>query len=268
MQLENVNLRWPCARLGFQARLVILTLATVLPLVALAGFGILRTVDDQRQQIERDVRERVASLVAAVDREISNVQISLQILARSPSLQAGDLKAFATQLQQALEVEGIAIGLHDTNAEELVATPRPSGDLPPRRTNREMVANIVGSGAPHVSNLFNATALRRPIVTVGVPVFRDGRGAYVLTMALDPARLSEILKDQNIPSAWTVGIIDRKAVVVARNRDLDRFFGQPVTPALRGRIAGGAQAGWFSNVTSEGLAVYAAFPRSRMTGAK
>src|SRR6266571_4895864 len=93
---ENFKLNRPRASLGIQARLVILTLATVLPLVVLAGFAVLRTVDDQRQQIERDVRERVASLLAAVDREISNVQSSLRILGRSPSLQAGDLKAFAT----------------------------------------------------------------------------------------------------------------------------------------------------------------------------
>src|SRR5713101_9354224 len=102
MRSENFKLSWPRASLGIQARLVILTLATVLPLVALAGFAILRTVDDQRQQIEQDVRERVASLLASVDREISNAQISLKILGRSPSLQAGDLAAFATQLRQAL----------------------------------------------------------------------------------------------------------------------------------------------------------------------
>src|SRR5712691_8964594 len=100
---ENLKSKWPRASLGIQARLVILTLATVLPLVALAGFAILRTVDGQRQQIERDVKERVASLLAAVDREISNVQTSLKILGRSPLLQAGDLAAFATQLGQALE---------------------------------------------------------------------------------------------------------------------------------------------------------------------
>ena len=36
-----------------------LALVTALPLVALASFAILRTVDDQRAQIQRDVKERV-----------------------------------------------------------------------------------------------------------------------------------------------------------------------------------------------------------------
>jgi hypothetical protein len=34
--------------LGIQARLTVLAIATALPLVALAGFAILRMVDDQR----------------------------------------------------------------------------------------------------------------------------------------------------------------------------------------------------------------------------
>ena len=43
---------------GIQARLTMLAVATALPLVALASFAILRTVDDQRTQIEQDVRQR------------------------------------------------------------------------------------------------------------------------------------------------------------------------------------------------------------------
>src|SRR5271166_5991802 len=253
------------ASLGIQARLVISTLAIVLPVFALAGFAILRTADDQRQQIERDVRERAASLLGAVDREFGNVQITLKILAGSPSLQAGDLEAFANQLRQAQEVEGLAIGLHDANAEELVGTTRPYGEGPPRQTNREMVAHIAGAGAPQVSDLHIGSVLQRPVVTVGVPVFRDGKVAFVLTMALDPEHLSALLKDQDIPPDWTVGILDRKGVVVARNRELRQFFGLPPKSVLQDRIAA-SEEGWFSNATSDGWDVYVAFRRSPLTG--
>ena len=52
--------------LGIQARLVILVLATVLPLVGLASATILRTVDDDRARIQRDVRERAEHLLAPI----------------------------------------------------------------------------------------------------------------------------------------------------------------------------------------------------------
>ena len=71
--------------LSIAARLTMLALSTALPLVALAGFFILRAVDDQRAQIQRDVRERVENLLADVDRQISAIQAELQVLAVSPA---------------------------------------------------------------------------------------------------------------------------------------------------------------------------------------
>jgi signal transduction histidine kinase len=259
----NINRRQ--RSLSFQARLVILIIVTVLPLVGLASFAILRIVDDERAQIEGDVRERVGILCAAVDREIASVQVSLQILASSPNLRRGDMEAFAGQIREALGVQGLAIGLHDTTGEEIVSTTRPYGELSPRKTNRQTVDHIVRTGHPHISNLFTGAVMQRPIVTVGVPVMQNDKVIYVLTMALDPARFSVLLQDQNIPSAWTVGIFDRKGTIVARNRDLDRFFGQPATAALREKMAGAVE-GWFPNVTSEGLDVYVAVRRSLITG--
>ena len=92
--------------LSIAARLTMLALSTALPLVALAGFGVLRAVDDQRTQIQRDVRERVENLVADVDRQISEIQAELQVLAVSPSLQDGDLPTFDRQMREALKIRG------------------------------------------------------------------------------------------------------------------------------------------------------------------
>jgi PAS domain S-box-containing protein len=249
---------------GIQARLVALILVTVLPLVALSTFAILRTVNDERSQIERDVRERAENLLADVNREIRSVQVSLEILASSPNLQHGDMEAFGNQIREALNVQGLAIGLHDTIAQELVSTTRPYRELPVRQTNRGAVERVVRTGKPHISNLFTGMVLQRPILTVGVPVFRHSEVVYVLTMALDPARLSGVLREQNLPSEWTAEIFDRKGIVVARNRDLDRFFGQPAAPMLQEPMSKAA-AGWFPSVTSEGLRAYSAFLRSPVT---
>jgi PAS domain S-box-containing protein len=251
--------------LGIQARLVILILVTVLPLVVLSTFAILRTLDRERSQIESDLRGRVEVLLANVDREIERVQVSLKILASSPVLARDDLEAFAGQIKEALNVQGLAIGLHDSTAKELVGTTRPYGELPARQTNRDMVDRIVRTGKPHISNLFTGTALRRPILTVGIPVLRGERVIYVLTMALDPIDLSILLRGQNLPLDWTAEIFDRKGVTVARYPDHEGLLGQPTTPVLREKISQ-AVVGWFPNVTGSGLAVYSAFLRSSITG--
>jgi signal transduction histidine kinase/ActR/RegA family two-component response regulator len=251
--------------LGIQARLTMLTLVTVLPLVALVSFAILRTVDDQRAQIRRDVRDRVENLLFDVDRQISAIQAELQVLAISPSLQTGDLLAFDHQMRAALKIRGTSIVLHDTNAQQLVSTNRPFGEPLPRATNSEMHDRVVATGKPQISDLIMGAVLRRPILTVGVPVFHDGEVVYVLAMGLGPEVLSALLQEQNLSPDWTAAILDRKGIIVARNRDLDRFLGQPVAPLLRERLAEAIES-WIPNVTSDGIPVYSTFRRSPITG--
>jgi signal transduction histidine kinase/ActR/RegA family two-component response regulator len=99
----------------------------------------------------------------------------------------------------------------------------------------------------------------------GVPVFRDGQVVYVLAMGLGPEVLSSLLKEQSVSPDWTVGTFDRKGIIVARNRELDRFLGKPVSPTLSEAMREQTE-NWFPSVTSEGTSVYSTFRRSPITG--
>ena len=251
--------------LGIQARLVILIMVTVLPLVGLASLAVLRTVDDEHAQIERDVGERVEGLLADVDRWISSIQAELQVLAVSPSLQEGDFVGFDRQMREALKIQGTSIVLHDTKAQQLLSTNRPFGEPLPRATNSEMHDRVVKTGKPQISDLIIGAVLRRPILTVGVPVFHDGRVAYVLAMGLGPELLLPLLQEQSLGADWTAAIFDRQGLTLARNRDHERFLGQPAAPVLKRSMAGAVES-WFPNVTKDGVEVYSTFRRSPITG--
>jgi len=251
--------------LGIQARLTMLTLVTVLPLVALASFAILRAVEAQRAQIQRDVRERVDNLLADVDRQISAIQAELQVLAASPSLKEGDFLAFYRQMRAALEIRGTSIVLHDTKGQQLLSTNRPFGEPLPRATNTEMHDRVVATGKPQISDLIMGAVLARPILAVGVPVFRDGQVVDVLAMGIGPEILEGLLHEQSLSHDWIAGIFDRNGIIVARSRELDRFLGKPVGPSLRQAMAWAVDS-WFSSVTSEGISVYSTYRRSPITG--
>jgi signal transduction histidine kinase/ActR/RegA family two-component response regulator len=251
--------------LGIQARLTMVAVATALPLVALASFAVLRTVDDQRTQIQSDVRQMAERFLADVDRQIGAIQAELQVLATSPSLQTGDLRAFDEQMRAALTIRGTSIVLHDTHGQQLLSTNRPFGELLPHATNTEMHDRVVATGKPQISDLIIGAVLRRPILVVGVPVFRDGQVAYVLAMGLGPEILSSLLEEQSLSPDWTAGILDRKGLIVARNRELDRFLGKPASPMLLKAMREPAE-NWVPNVTSEGIPVYSTFRRSPITG--
>jgi hypothetical protein len=222
-------------------------------------------VDDQRTQIKQDVEHQVENLLWDVDRQIGAIQAELQVLAVSPSLQDGDFAAFDRQMRATLKINGTSIVLHDTQGQQLLSTNRPFGEPLPRATNTEMHDRVVATGQPQISDLIMGAVLHRPILVVGVPVFRDGQVVYVLAMGLGPEVLSSLLGQQRLPPDWTAGIFDRKGIVVARNRDLDRFLGKPASPTLLQAMRGTVES-WVPSVTSEGISVYATFRRSPVTG--
>ena len=137
----------------------------------------IHTVNSERARIQRDVGERVENLLTAVDRQIASIQAEFQVLAVSPSLQSGDFVAFDRQMRAALKIRGTSIVLHDIKAQQLLSTNQPFGEPLPRATNSEMHDRVVETGKPQISDLIIGAVLRRPILTVGVPVFRDGKVA-------------------------------------------------------------------------------------------
>src|SRR5215470_5758134 len=251
--------------LSIRTRLMMLTLATVLPLVAVGGFAMIRTVDDQKVQVEQGVARTVDGLLGDIDRQIIAIEAELQVLAVSPSLQSEDLYPFYQQMYAALPLQGTAIVLLDTQGQQLLSTTRPFGAPLPRVTNTEMHERVVATGKPQVSDLVMGAVLGRPIVAVGVPVFRDGNVAFVLVMGLGSEILSKLLRQPDLSPDWVVAIFDRKGIIVARNRELDRFLGKPAAPIIREAIKGPVER-WFPNVTSEGVRVYSTFRRSALTG--
>ena len=223
--------------LSIHTRLTMLTLATVLPLVAVGGFALIRTVDDQKLQVEQDVGRTVDGLLGDIDRQIIAIEAELQVLAVSPSLQSENLYPFYQQMYAALPLQGTSIVLLDTKGQQLLSTNRPFGAPLPRAPNTEMSERVVATGKPQVSDLAMGAVLQRPIVAVGVPVIRDGKVVYVLVMGLGSEVLSKLLRQPDLSPDWVVAIFDRKGIIVARNRELDRFVGKPAAPIIREAIA-------------------------------
>jgi signal transduction histidine kinase len=251
--------------LSIHTRLMMLTLVTVLPLVAAGGFAIMRTVDDEKIKVERGVARTVDGLLGDIDRQIIAIEAELQALAVSPSLQSEDLYPFYQQMNAALPLQGTSIVLLDTKGQQLLSTNRPFGAPLPRASNTEMSERVVATGQPQVSDLVMGAVLHRPIVAVGVPVFRDGKVAFILVMGLGSEILSKLLHQPDLLPDWVVAIFDRKGIIVARNRELDRFLGKPAAPIIREAITRPAES-WIPNVTSEGIRVYSTFRRSAVTG--
>lgn len=223
-------------------------------------------LQSQNYILKDQVSERVHAFSQAVDRYISEAEVSLEMLATTPALQQGDFRAFHAQAMEAVKKRGVGIVLLDTTGQQLATTSLPFGGALPRRTDLETLNRVVETGQSQISDLTIAAVQKRPILSVEVPVFVAGRLTYILAMGIAPEALGEVIRSHNFPPEWTVAVRDRKDIIVARSRDAARFVGQPGNPVMTKPPARADLGNWYEAVDLEGRGVYGTFVRSPLTG--
>ncbi|MCK2096888.1 sensor domain-containing diguanylate cyclase [Thauera aromatica] len=220
----------------------------------------------QRESAQR-VRDTVAmarALSSVVDRELAAVESALQVLATSPHLKSDDLAAFDAQAREALSNHAAdnvvltdAAGRQRVNTFRSFGAPLPQQEMPQLR-------KVLDSRRPVVSDLFTGPLMQRPALSVSVPVFRDGRVHYNLSMGFFPDRLSAILEEQRLPPGWIGELFDGGGNLVARTHQPERFVGQRAAlwqePEIREHAAGAVEM-----LSAEGIPVIATFSRSAVS---
>ena len=108
---------------SIRLRLAYLVVACVLPVWIVAGYLVYRNYQSRRALTEQRMLETARALSMVVDWELANIQARLSVLATSPSLASGDLRAFDRHARLILETQpGDDIILADATGQELVNT--------------------------------------------------------------------------------------------------------------------------------------------------
>jgi len=221
----------------------------------------------ERNQLERDAYQTVQALTAAVDRDLGIGENVALALATSHSLTNGELARFHTQAASVLrdEFPGFTFVLSDENGQQLVNVIRPYGDPLPRHGNPDQLRRVFETGRTVISDVFIGGVKRRPLVGIDVPVRRDGKVLYDLSVGFLPERLGRIFAEQRLPPGRIITVYDTKGVVVTRTHLVDKYVGQAADPALVARMRA-AQEGAVEAGTLEGVPAIFIFHRSSLTG--
>ena len=83
--------------MDIRTRLRALTLATLIPVVAFGMFGTYVLVEREKATLERAMSDRARALMTAIESELRASVTPLEVLARSPSLDRGDLETFRAE---------------------------------------------------------------------------------------------------------------------------------------------------------------------------
>ena len=219
-------------------QLIILTLVAVLvvPGIAFAGLLLSRYAHSERARYELEGLEVARAAATVLDRHLNGLQTTLQTLSTSAFLAAGDLEGFYNQAQRVKTFIGADIGLRKADGQQIVNTrvpwgaPLPAGAL-------AIDAQVIASGLPVISDVFNGVIAERPLVAVVLPV-TIGADTHLLHISTDTDRFHEVVKSV-LPPDWLVGVGDRNGTYVTRSENHGEFTGKPGAPAFLARAVGG-----------------------------
>ncbi|HEY0819173.1 MAG TPA: ATP-binding protein [Rhizobacter sp.] len=240
-------------------KLILLAAVGLLPVSLLGAWGIWNAIQTQRQNLERSTLVLSRALASAVESEIDATLRSLAALARSPLLAAGDVAGFhaLAQNEVATRPAWAAVVLTDDRGTPLFNTSQPVAAGAPRVVDPVSLAQVIRSGTPVVGSL-SYGANRSGAFAVRWPVEKDGRLAYVLTAAVKPDPILDVLAKQGVPPGWVIAVFDNAQNRVARTRE---HRSPRPSPSLAALMAGNVASGSGLTRSLEGAEVYTGFTR-------
>jgi diguanylate cyclase (GGDEF)-like protein len=254
------------SRYSIRASLTGLVAACLAPALLVSGYLVHENYAQHRARLERDALLQARSLAAALDREFSGVVSGLRMLATSPALAADDLRGFHERARGALAFQIVdnyvmtdRLGRQHMNTLRNFGEPLPETGTPPE------LQRVFETGKPVVTGSFIGPVTGKPVIAMGVPVFRDGEVVYSLNAGLSPERIAEVLQRQSIPGHWVAAALDGTGTIVARTRDPARFLGQKATPDVLELLNSGQVEFVITSRSMEGIPTYAGLARSSVS---
>jgi PAS domain S-box-containing protein len=235
--------------------------AAVLPTLIAAIATLLYAYSEEQEAFHARLKDTTRALALVVDREIARREAIALTLAGSPTLTRGDLRAFHEYASQIAPTRDKVVVLHALDGTQLVNTRVPFGSPLPKVSNVAAERAAIDPQATLVSNLYFAPFGQQYSFAVQVPVIRDGRPVYYLSLAGFASALQSILQDQRVADGWVASILDAKGVLVARNVGAEKFVGKPASERLRSQMARLAE-GSFVSRSIDGHPIRATFSRS------
>jgi hypothetical protein len=167
------------------ARLALLVAGTTLPLIVFATVLVFNDYEQDRKDASQRVLETVRSIRLVLDAEMQRMTGALQVLALTKPLRDGDFEGFRDIAQGFLDQyrDGGVVLVADREGRQLFSSVSPDTASLPPRNNRAIVEKVFATRHLQYSNLFTGAVKKQPIVTVEVPVFRDGEVVYDISFS-------------------------------------------------------------------------------------
>lgn len=244
-----------------------LVLACLLPGMVGVAFFFFRDYQTGRQQLEKDSVASARALVQVVDGRLHTAKVSAMALSSAGSLARHDFLLFHKRAKQLLDDTGVGtnVVLSDRSGQQLVNTLQDISAPLPKHGNSELLRQVFATGKPATSDLYVGEVLQKPVISVDVPIWVNGKITYDLSIGLMPKSFDGIINGRAFPSDWVIAILDSSGTIVARSHAPEKYVGQKATPDFLARVLSTPEGSMLS-VTKDGIPALSSWSRSPVTG--
>ncbi len=254
------------ARMKIRTHLFLLALGAITPLLVMAIIAGTVLVQHERQNFESEALGRVRAAMSGVDAELRGSITTLQALAASQNLEAGDIRAFHEEARRVLASQQPYwrnIGLATVSRVPLLNAVRPYEAQPAFGADDKSFDDAISTRQPAIGPVMAGPVVSDPSVRIHVPVVVAGAVRYVLSVPLDPASFDKLLRAQQLPEGWVIGLADREKRFIARIPEV--AVGTAISTSFAAAAARGPE-GWFWGRTLEGAPTYQPYVISSLSG--
>jgi two-component sensor histidine kinase len=261
--LSGVGVR----KTSLPVRLALLVAGTTLPLIMFAAVLVFNDYEQDRKDASQRVLETVRSIRLVLDAEMQRMTGGLQVLTLTNTLRDGDFDNFrriASGFLDQYGPDGVVL-VADREGRQLFSSTTLDTASLPLRHNREIVEKVFATKSPSYSNLFIGAVKKRPIMTVEVPVLRDGDVLYDISFSPPISIFQTIIEKQRPSEDWTISLFDGNGVNFARIPNPHETIGKRASPSLYAEMLRRPEA-TLQTVSLEGVSLITSYARSSLTG--
>ena len=248
-----------------RAYLALMVAAILIPVILFSTISLNMLLSSEREAALKGVRETARISLVSIDRELTNTESAVRMLATSPYLLDGDLAGFYQQAHFADKVGATWTALLDEHGQQLINTAVPFGTPLPPPDAASRIAQVLKGGKPQVSNLIRGAVSQALLVVVDVPVTTPSGKRYVISQGFRVDHFNRVLRSLNASPGWLAGVFDRNGITIAQTSGgLEAAPGeaqQELREAIRNKTEGVIR-----NASETNTKLYTVLERSVLSG--
>lgn len=254
--------------LSLRRRLFILGLLIVCPLLVVGVIISVLYVLGEQKNLRNEAIATVRDAATTLDHELRRDLLALQIISASVDSSDGNFERVYRQAKQLSDtVVGSVVSLRRENGDGIFNTLFPLG-TPLEKGGTDALplaeAKAVKNGNFAISDVFVEVRTGNTYVAIVQPVMPDGRVAYLLDLAIPTEIIATIIRSQLRHPEWLIAVTGNDDRMIARNWESERYVGQRASDAFIQNTQG--DEGVFEASTLDGIHVFTAYTRSKLTG--